>query len=192
MNIGERVGDYEIVAILGAGGMGQVYKVRSVLSDRVEAMKVLLPNLGSDTVLAERFLREIKVQATLDHPNIARLNSAQQVGNQLIMLMEYVEGGSIDALLHQGPLELSESLRYTSQVLDAAASIIVLPSRHAMRSPRRQFSFLLTYFPSLISRREILSLAKRKACSIEPSPKKSHRRSSSPTHPTNTGDALLH
>ena len=121
MNIGERVGDYEIVAILGAGGMGQVYKVRSVISDRVEAMKVLLPNLSSDTELADRFLREIKVQATLDHPNIARLNSAQQVGNQLIMLMEYVEGKTIYQILHQGPMELSESLNCASQVLDALA-----------------------------------------------------------------------
>jgi len=121
MNIGERVGDYEIVAILGAGGMGQVYKVRSVISDRVEAMKVLLPNLSSDTELADRFLREIKVQATLDHPNIARLNSAQQVGNQLIMLMEYVEGNTIYQLLHQGPMELSDSLQCASQVLDALA-----------------------------------------------------------------------
>jgi serine/threonine protein kinase len=121
MNIGERVGDYEIVAILGAGGMGQVYKVRSVISDRVEAMKVLLPNLGSDTALADRFLREIKVQAALDHPNIARLNSAQEIGDQLVMLMEYVEGSSIYELLHKRPLELSESLNCTSQVLDALA-----------------------------------------------------------------------
>jgi serine/threonine protein kinase len=119
MNIGERVGDYEIVAILGAGGMGQVYKVRNVISDRVEAMKVLLPNLGGDSALADRFLREIKVQAALDHPNIARLNTAQQVGNQLVMLMEYVEGSSIDTLLKNGPMELSESLQCTSQVLDA-------------------------------------------------------------------------
>jgi eukaryotic-like serine/threonine-protein kinase len=121
MNIGERVGDYEIVAILGSGGMGEVYKVRSVISDRMEAMKVLLPNLGSDTALADRFLREIKVQAALDHPNIARMNSAQQVGNQLVMLMEYVEGSTIDEQLHKGPLELSESLHCTAQVLDALA-----------------------------------------------------------------------
>ena len=119
MNIGERVGDYEIAGILGAGGMGQVYKVRNVISDRIEAMKVLLPNLGGDSALADRFLREIKVQATLDHPNIARLNTAQQVGNQLVMLMEYVEGSSIDTLLRSGPMELSESLQCTSQVLDA-------------------------------------------------------------------------
>jgi serine/threonine-protein kinase len=99
--------------------MGQVYKVRNVISDRVEAMKVLLPNLGGDAALADRFLREIKVHATLDHPNIARLNTAQQVGNQLVMLMEYVEGSSIDTLLKNGPMELSASLQCTSQVLDA-------------------------------------------------------------------------
>jgi serine/threonine protein kinase len=119
MNVGERIGDYEIVAILGAGGMGQVYKVRNVISDRMEAMKVLLPNLGGDSALADRFLREIKVQATLDHPNIARLNTAQQLGNQLVMLMEYVEGSSIDTVLKSGPMELSDSLQCTSQVLDA-------------------------------------------------------------------------
>ena len=117
MNIGERVGDYEIVAILGAGGMGQVYKVRNVISDRIEAMKVLLPNLGGDSALADRFLREIKVQATLDHPNIARLNTAQQVGNQLVMLMEYVEGSYIDTLT------LSTTGTYTIKLNPWASSV---------------------------------------------------------------------
>ena len=69
--IGSRVGDYEVLEVLGAGGMGRVYKVRNVISDRVEAMKVLLPDLEGDTELADRFMREIKVQASLDHPNIA-------------------------------------------------------------------------------------------------------------------------
>src|ERR1700690_4119659 len=106
MNIGEHVGDYQIVQILGAGGMGQVYKVGNFFPDRIEAMKVLLPNLGGDTELAERFQREIKVQAALNHPNIARLNTAQLVGNQLIMVMEYVEGDSVEALLQRGPMPL--------------------------------------------------------------------------------------
>ncbi len=64
LEIGSTVGDYQIVAILGAGGMGQVYKVRNVISDRVEAMKVLLPDLVNQPDLADRFLREIKVQGT--------------------------------------------------------------------------------------------------------------------------------
>ena len=66
-NIGDRVGDYEIIDVLGAGGMGKVYKVRNIISERVEAMKVLLPNLATDPDLADRFMREIKVQASLQH-----------------------------------------------------------------------------------------------------------------------------
>ena len=99
MNIGERIGDYEIVEILGAGGMGQVYKVRNILSDRIEAMKVLLPNLEGDPGLADRFLNEIKVQATLDHPNIAKLHTAMRTGNQLVMVMEFVDGTSLSQAL---------------------------------------------------------------------------------------------
>ncbi|MGH9558166.1 MAG: serine/threonine protein kinase [Bryobacteraceae bacterium] len=119
MNPGERVGDYEIVEILGAGGMGQVYKVRNVLSDRIEAMKILLPVMGGNTELGNRFLREIKVQAALDHPNIARLYTAQQIGDQLLMFIEFVDGASIDKPLQQGPLSLNESVRCASEVLDA-------------------------------------------------------------------------
>ena len=121
MNIGERIGDYEIVQVLGAGGMGQVYKVRNVLSDRVEAMKVLLPNLEGDQELADRFLREIKVQAALDHPNIAKLHTAMTVGNQLVMVMEYVEGISLDQILQQGPIPANTAVAYIAQVLDALA-----------------------------------------------------------------------
>ncbi|HEX5430431.1 MAG TPA: protein kinase [Bryobacteraceae bacterium] len=121
MNIGERVGDYEVVEILGSGGMGEVYKVRNLISDRLEAMKVLLPNMSSDPDLADRFLREIKVQAALDHPNIARLHTAQQAGNQLVMFMEYVEGTSVEKLLEQGPLGVSASVNCAAQVLEALA-----------------------------------------------------------------------
>ncbi|HYI95662.1 MAG TPA: hypothetical protein VEX68_19125, partial [Bryobacteraceae bacterium] len=70
-NIGDRVGDYQIIDVLGAGGMGKVYKVRNIISERVEAMKVLLPNLAGDPDLADRFMREIKVQASLQHQHIA-------------------------------------------------------------------------------------------------------------------------
>jgi serine/threonine protein kinase len=119
MNIGDRVGDYEVVGILGAGGMGQVYKVRNTLSERIEAMKVLLPNLESDPDMADRFLREIKVQATLDHPNIAKLHTAMRVGNQLVMFMEFVDGVPLSKQLESGPIPPLEAASISSQVLDA-------------------------------------------------------------------------
>src|SRR5215472_4595898 len=121
MKIGERVGDYEIVEVLGTGGMGQVYKVRNVLSERFEAMKVLLPNLAGSPQLAERFLREIKMQASLDHPNIAKLHTAFRDDNRLLMVMEFVEGLPLEKLLANGPLLTPTALGYAGQVLDALA-----------------------------------------------------------------------
>jgi eukaryotic-like serine/threonine-protein kinase len=119
--VGERIGDYEILQILGAGGMGQVYKVRNLLSDRIEAMKVLLPELVSDSLLADRFLREIKVQASLVHKNIAQLYTARREGDQLLMLLEFVDGLTLDALQRRGPLNTNSLVSLFGQVLDALA-----------------------------------------------------------------------
>ncbi|MGA7375174.1 MAG: serine/threonine protein kinase, partial [Candidatus Sulfotelmatobacter sp.] len=76
LDVGQTIGDYEILSLLGRGGMGKVFKVRNVISDRIEAMKVLLPDVDATPDLAERFVREIKLVATLDHPNIAGLRTA--------------------------------------------------------------------------------------------------------------------
>jgi eukaryotic-like serine/threonine-protein kinase len=119
--IGSRVGDYEILQVLGAGGMGRVYKVRNVISDRIEAMKVLLPDLEGNPGLADRFMREIKVQASLDHPNIAALYTAQRIENQLIMLMEYVEGTTLDKMMESGPIPIDKAADHIAQVLSALA-----------------------------------------------------------------------
>jgi eukaryotic-like serine/threonine-protein kinase len=116
---GDHIGDYEIVQVLGAGGMGKVYKVRNQISDRIEAMKVLLPNLAEDAELADRFLREIKVQATLEHPNIAALRTAQRLDNQLVMVLEFVDGMTLDKLLESRQVPLAERLGYMCQVLKA-------------------------------------------------------------------------
>ena len=114
-----RIGDYEILGVLGAGGMGKVYKVRNVLSDRVEAMKVLLPNLVDQKDLADRFLREIKVLAGLNHPNIAAMHTALTIDNQLVMIMEYVEGTTLADRLEQGATSCAEAVNYIGQVLAA-------------------------------------------------------------------------
>ena len=119
LEVGSTIGDYQVIGVLGVGGMGKVYKVRNVISDRIEALKVLLPDLAANAELADRFLREIKVQASLVHPNIAQLHTAVRAGNQLLMVMEFVDGETLDSRLRRGPLPLLQALDYISQVLSA-------------------------------------------------------------------------
>jgi serine/threonine protein kinase len=118
---GQIVADYEIVRELGAGGMGKVFQVRNTISDRMEAMKVLLTDLNASPDLAERFLREIKISASLDHPNIAALRTALRLDNQLVMIMEYVEGTSLDARMRRGRVPVADGVRYISQALAGLA-----------------------------------------------------------------------
>ena len=118
-NVGQHVGDYEILSILGMGGMGKVYKVRNVISDRVEAMKILLPDLTGNQSLADRFLREIRLLATLDHPNIAVLRTALTYENQLAMIMEFVEGETLANRAARAPLSTADAVNYSDQVLSA-------------------------------------------------------------------------
>lgn len=116
---GMRKGDYEILALLGTGGMGQVFKVRNIFSDRIEAMKVLLPNLADQKNLADRFVREIRVLAGLHHPNIAELRTALTINNELVMIMEYVEGTTLAARIQQGAIPYGQALGYIEQALSA-------------------------------------------------------------------------
>jgi serine/threonine protein kinase len=119
LDIGETIGDYRIVDLLGVGGMGSVYRVQNTITDRIEAMKVLLPDLRSAPDLAERFGREIKIHAILEHPNIASLRTAFRVHNQLVMIMELVEGVTLERRLRQGPIPLWLSVKWILQVLSA-------------------------------------------------------------------------
>jgi len=117
--VGQSVGDYEVLSILGLGGMGKVYKVRNVISDRVEAMKVLLPDLNSHQSLADRFLREIRLLASLNHPNIAALRTALTYENQLVMIMEFVDGETLANRIARAPISTAEAVNYSEQILSA-------------------------------------------------------------------------
>ena len=119
LDVGQTVGDYEILSLLGRGGMGKVFKVRNLISDRVEAMKVLLPDTDAAPELAERFAREIKLVASLEHPNIAALRTAVRAGNQMLMIMEYVEGSSLDQKMQAEKLETGRAVHFMVQVLAA-------------------------------------------------------------------------
>lgn len=118
----QRIDDYEVIRELGHGGMGKVYQVRNALSDRIEAMKVILPDLAGRSEFAARFMREIKVLASLEHPNIAQLRTAFTANDQLIMIMEYVDGVTLADRLERGEFfPVTDALNYIDQVLNALA-----------------------------------------------------------------------
>ena len=135
IQIGDVLGDYQVTGLLGRGGMGKVFRVRSLLTDREEAMKVVLPDLDDNPALADRFLREIKVHASLQHPNIAALHAALRIENRLVMILELVEGASLEERLRRGPLPVSEATGYIAQVLAALLSRTIAMSSTVTSSP---------------------------------------------------------
>jgi serine/threonine protein kinase len=116
---GQRVGDYEVVRVLGTGGLGEVYEVRHAISQRAEAMKVLLPDQRAADQMGERFRREIQMLGALSHPNIASLHNAFYHDGQLIMIMELVSGETLRSKSIRTLLSIPQVLRYARQILSA-------------------------------------------------------------------------
>jgi serine/threonine protein kinase len=116
---GQKIGDYEVIARLGAGGLGVVYEVRHLISQRREALKVLHPEQSSTPEMVERFRREVQTLAALNHPNIAALHTAFYYENQLAMVMEFVEGETLRDLRLRTAVTLPQGLDYVAQILRA-------------------------------------------------------------------------
>ena len=121
IQIGDIVGDYRVIEIAGAGGMGAVYKIEHIITRRIEAMKILPPSSSSDPEQIQRFEREIQVQARLHHPNIVALYNAIRDGASTALVMEFVEGESLQRKLEGGPLPVETAVDYAIQVLRALA-----------------------------------------------------------------------
>ena len=115
--VGQIVDDYRIVAIAGVGGMGEVYQAEHIITRRLEAMKVL--NGGSSGDQADRFLREIQVQASLNHPNIAAVHTAFRFRNDLALVMELLDGTSLARILNTVRIPLPAAMGYVDHVLSA-------------------------------------------------------------------------
>src|SRR3989442_1745016 len=118
---GEIAGDYRILGPVGSGGMGEVFRAEHSITRRVEAIKVLCAGAAGSQEQEQRFLREVQLQASLSHPNIAAVYNAFRLGDDLLLVMELVEGESLRSILDRERLPLSMALDYASQALDAIA-----------------------------------------------------------------------
>ena len=116
---GTRLGPYEIVAPLGAGGMGEVYRARDTRLDRAVAIKVLPLGMSRDPLGKQRFEREAKIISSLDHPHICVLHDVGSQDGVSYLVMECLEGETLAKRLEKGPLPLEQVLKYGAQIADA-------------------------------------------------------------------------
>jgi Tol biopolymer transport system component len=119
LSAGFRVGPYEILSPLGAGGMGEVYRARDTRLERTVAVKVLPERLSSSAEGRQRFEREAKTISQLSHPHICALYDVGREGEAEYLVMEYLEGETLSERLAKGPLPLEQTLRYGQEIADA-------------------------------------------------------------------------
>ncbi len=119
LNAGTRLGTYEITALLGAGGMGEVYRARDARLNRDVAIKVLPDALADDPDRLARFQREAHVLASLNHPNIGAIYGLEESGTARALVLELVDGPTLADRIAEGPLPLDETLSVARQVADA-------------------------------------------------------------------------
>ena len=118
--VGTRIGPYEIVALLGAGGMGEVYRARDAKLNRDVAIKVLLPSVANDPDRLARFSREAQVLASLNHPNIAHIHGLEDANGVTALVMELVEGEDLaERIANSGRIPIDDALRIARQIADA-------------------------------------------------------------------------
>jgi serine/threonine protein kinase len=122
LSAGARLGPYEIVALLGVGGMGEVYRARDPQLRRDVALKVLPAAFSTDSTRRQRFEREARAVAALNHPHIVTIYNIERADGADFIAMELVGGRTLDRLIPRKGLPLSEALKYAIQVADALAA----------------------------------------------------------------------
>jgi hypothetical protein len=119
LTTGTKLGPYEVVSPLGAGGMGEVYKARDTRLERTVAVKVLPSHLSSSADVRQRFEREAKTISQLSHPHICALYDVGSENGVEYLVMEYLEGETLALRLAKGPLPLEQTLRFGQEIADA-------------------------------------------------------------------------
>jgi eukaryotic-like serine/threonine-protein kinase len=116
---GSRLGPYEIITAIGAGGMGEVYRARDTKLNRDVAVKVLLSAVANDPDRLARFRREAQVLASLNHPNIGAIYGLEESGTVPALVLELIEGATLADRIARGPLPCAEALPIARQIADA-------------------------------------------------------------------------
>ena len=116
---GTRLGPYEVIAQIGAGGMGEVYRARDAKLGRDVALKILPEAFVGDPDRVARFEREAQVVAALNHPNIAIIHGFQESDGVRALVLEFVEGETLAEVIARGPLPLTDALAIVRQIADA-------------------------------------------------------------------------
>ena len=119
INPGTVLGPYEIVSAIGAGGMGEVYKARDTRLNRDVAIKILPASFSSRPEMKQRFEREAQTIAGLNHPHICVLHDVGHQDGLDYLVMEYLEGGTLEERIAKGPLPVEEAMNYATQIADA-------------------------------------------------------------------------
>src|SRR5439155_2502763 len=116
ITIGTHLGCHEITALLGKGGMGEVYRARDTKLKRDVAIKILPEEFSRDAERVSRFQREAEVLASLNHPNIAAIYDLQQANDTRFLVLELVEGETLDELIQRGPIPVEEALQIAKHI----------------------------------------------------------------------------
>src|SRR5262245_18415371 len=116
---GTRLGGHEIIALLGKGGMGEVYRARDTVLKREVALKILPDEFSRDPDRISRFQREAEVLASLNHPNIAAIHSLQEASGSRFLVLELVEGETLAERIQRGPLPIHEVLNIAAHICEA-------------------------------------------------------------------------
>jgi len=132
---GTKLGPYVIESPLGAGGMGEVYRARDIRLEREVAIKVLPANVNSDTNLRQRLEREAKAVSRLSHPHICTIHDIGQQDGVDFLVMELLEGETLEQRLLKGPLSPEQTIRYAAQLADALAAAHKLGFTHRDLKP---------------------------------------------------------